>query len=62
MASASITSVDYDEEKQELRVIFANGRTLVHIGVPGAIYRAFVDAGTSSDFYNERIRDAFARL
>jgi len=60
--SAAITGISYQEEKQELTVMFANGRAFTHIGVPGATYEAFMAAERASDFYMTHIRDRFTKV
>ena len=62
MASGeTIQSIDYDAEKQELRVTFADGRMVLHPGVPGAIRAGFAGPPDLMQFYITHIREPFPR-
>lgn len=57
--SASIAQIAYDPTRQHLMVVFSNGQTVVHIGVPSGIHAAFEAAGHRGAFYVELIRDRY---
>ncbi len=61
MSASLIQSIAYDEEKLELRIVFADGRIAVHRGVPDTIYAAFASAAAQADFYMTHVREQFPR-
>lgn len=57
--SASIARIDYDDARQRLTVVFTNGQSVTHVGVPGGVHAAFLAAQHRGAFYYEQIRDAY---
>ena len=57
--STSIASADYDENTEELVIIFHNGREYSYSGVPKDVYEGLVKASSPGAYYNAVIRNQF---
>jgi hypothetical protein len=58
--SSAIISFRYDNEERELDITFTSGRTYRYFGVPLEIYVDLLDAESKGQFFNDRIKNAFA--
>lgn len=59
LVSSVIASVDYDEGRRELDIVFTSGKTYRYFDVPLAIYADFLDASSKGAFFNANIKDVF---
>ena len=57
--STAIKSFDYDEDKQNLRVIFGNGGVYKYLDVPPSIYKELKETTSVGQYFNTQIRDKF---
>ena len=57
--STAIADVEYDPEEQELTVVFHNGASYTHEGVPPEVYRQFVLSPSPGSFYNSVIKGSY---
>jgi hypothetical protein len=55
--SSAILFVDYDKARHTLFVTFSSGREYIYLDVPEELYRAFLAAPSSGQFFNLQIRD-----
>lgn len=56
VTSSNITSVGYDESKQELQVEFANGSVWAYSGVQPGEHRALITAPSLGSYFHQHIR------
>ncbi len=59
MPSASIASIQYDQERQRLVVTFVTGRVYEYIDVPHYVAKAFRSAFSKGTYFNTYIRDRY---
>src|SRR4029079_18487782 len=57
--SSVMTGVDYDEEAQELDILFSSGKTYRYFGVPADVYAMLLEAESKGQFFNEEIKGAY---
>ena len=54
-----ISSIDYDDRTETLRVSFADGTAYSYSGVPYWVYVEFEVAGSQGSYFNANIRGAY---
>lgn len=54
-----MTHVEYDDDAQELDILFASGKKYRYLGVPPDIYAGLLDAESKGQFFNEEIKDVY---
>ena len=59
MASSVIESFLYDEQTQDLNVVFRSGRRYTYKNVPRDIAEGLSAAASAGEFFNTHIRDQF---
>jgi hypothetical protein len=59
LESTAISEIDYDAERTKLLVRFRSGEAYVYVGVPGEVYRSFVEADSKGRFFQQQIRDRY---
>jgi hypothetical protein len=57
--STAIGEIDYDARRTKLLVRFMSGEAYVYVGVPGEVYRSFVEADSKGRFFQQQIRDRY---
>jgi hypothetical protein len=57
--SSCISSVDYDEESEDMTVYFVRGGVYVYSGVPKDVYEEFINAGSIGSYFYYNIRDVY---
>jgi lysyl-tRNA synthetase class 2 len=57
--SSMMTQVEYDDDAQELDILFASGKRYRYFGVPPDIYAELLDAESKGQFFNEEIKDVY---
>lgn len=56
VSSSCITSIDYDDTKQEMTVVFVKGGSHVYSGVPKSVYDGFLVAPSKGKYFNQNVR------
>ena len=54
--STVIAHIDYDEEKEVLKVIFLSGAVYAYYKVPADVYTSMKQARSKGQFLNEQIK------
>ena len=57
--SSVMTGVGYDEEAQELDILFSSGNTYRYFGVPADVHAMLLEAESKGQFFNEEIKGAY---
>lgn len=57
--STAIRQIEYDGYHGKLKVRFEDGGLYVYVGVPDAVYRAFVEAPSKGRYFHDEIRDCY---
>lgn len=60
--STTMTSIKYDMNGRELRIVFKNGSVCRYQNVPLDIYLALLGAAGKDRFFNEYVKDRFPLL
>ena len=58
-SSSAISSASYDSEAQTLTIVFVNGNSYTHDGVPDYLINDFEAAPSPGKFWNSRIKGVF---
>jgi hypothetical protein len=56
VASTCITFLDYDFERQNLRLTYSNGRSYVYHGVPNYVYIGLMQAPSKGKYVNAVVK------
>jgi hypothetical protein len=64
MPSTVISSIDYESERQVLRIVFNSGKVYDYLQVPSTVFERMKRALSKGTFFNRYIKDqyAFTRL
>ena len=54
--SSNIDQIGYDEDRQELHVLFNSGSEYVYAGVSDTTVKAFIEADSKGKFLNQYIK------
>ena len=57
--SSMMIRFEYDDDAQELDILFASGKRYRYFGVPPDICAGLLDAESQGQFFNEEIRDVY---
>ncbi len=57
--SSVISHVDYDDIRQEMRIVFTSNSIYTYVGVTPDLYKEFLAAESKGIFFNTRIRDKY---
>lgn len=60
LASRNLASAEYDEETQELTILFRSGSSYVYSGVPVWVYNGLVTTIDPGGYFNELIRGVYS--
>ena len=57
--SSMMIRFEYDDDAQELDILFASGKKYRYFGVPPDIYAGLLDAESKGQFFNAEIKDVY---
>jgi hypothetical protein len=60
VSSSTIAAIAYDGEGRTLGVRFAHGGEYWYHGVPGSVYKSFLEAGSKGTFFGAFVRNTYA--
>ena len=59
MPSAVVLSMEYDEAKQVLRIIYTSGLVYDYLGVPPEVFQGLKTSGAKGIFLNREIKGKY---
>lgn len=59
VVSSAIKSVEYDTNRNTLKIYMKDGSVPVYYGVPEKEYNSLIAAGSVGKYFNENIRDSY---
>lgn len=59
VTSSQIQSIGYDDEKNELHIIFNNTKRYIYLNVPKEIYNQFLSSDSIGKTFNKLIKNNY---
>jgi len=58
--SSSILSATWDDDSNELTIVFKSGRSYIYENVPETVWDGFTSAGSAGQYFHQNIREVYS--